>query len=186
MILVIDNYDSFTYNLVQQIETLGHTCQVFANDKIALADIAERQPEKIVISPGPGGPARAGISSDVIKYFYKSTPILGVCLGHQCIGMNFGSELTHAKQIMHGKVSRIRHEGTKLFKGLPSPLNAARYHSLALKDVSDPLRLTASADDGTPMALEHRDYPLYGVQFHPESFLTPYGNKIIENFLNIR
>lgn len=183
MILVIDNYDSFTYNLVQDIESLGFKCKVFFNDKITIDEISAMKPEKIVISPGPGRPEDAGISSQVIAYFYKQIPILGVCLGYQCIGVNFGAKLTHAKNILHGKTSSIKHSGDGLFQGLTSPFSAARYHSLALKGVQNPLQITAVSDDGEIMALAHKDYPLYGVQFHPESFLTSDGKTIIGNFL---
>lgn len=183
MILVIDNYDSFTYNLVQLVEYLGHPCEVFYNDKITIDEILKKKPEKIIISPGPGAPEDAGISREVINRFYESIPILGVCLGHQCIGVNFGAKLTHAKNIMHGKTSDITHDGKNLFKGIPSPLKAARYHSLVIDGVKEPLNVTASSDDGTIMAIEHVKYPLYGVQFHPESFLTSFGEKLMRNFL---
>lgn len=183
MILIIDNYDSFTYNIVQQVEALGKKTNVFANDRITLAEIARKAPEKIIISPGPGSPDDAGVSSQVIKSFYKSTPILGVCLGHQCIGLNFGAKLAHASSVMHGKTSKIRHSGEGLFKDVPADLTVARYHSLVIEDIREPLTVTARSDDGTVMAVEHRDYPLYGVQFHPESFLTPFGETIIRNFL---
>lgn len=183
MILVIDNYDSFTYNLVQLVEYMGYPCEVFYNDKITIDEILKKRPEKIIISPGPGTPKDAGISKEVIKRFYKSIPILGVCLGHQCIGVNFDAELNHAKNIMHGKTSDITHNDENLFKGLPSPLRVARYHSLALDKVKEPLSVTARSDDGTVMAIEHKEYPLYGVQFHPESFLTAFGERIMRNFL---
>lgn len=183
MILVIDNYDSFTYNLVQYIESLGHACEVYFNDAISLEEIKQKKPEKIIISPGPGNTDDAGISKDVIRRFYKTIPILGVCLGHQCIGVVFDAEFVHAKQIMHGKTSEITHADTGLFKGIPKKFEAARYHSLAIDDVKKPLKVTARSEDGTVMAIEHENYPLYGVQFHPESFLTTHGKTIIRNFL---
>lgn len=183
MILVIDNYDSFTYNLVQQIEELGHTCEVRANDQITLEEITKKSPRKIVISPGPGSPKDAGISNEVISYFYKSIPILGVCLGHQSIGQLFGAKLTHAQQVMHGKTSEISHVGKGLFRNVEPNFVAARYHSLVIEKVVDPLIVTATADDGTIMGIAHQNFPLYGVQFHPESFLTPAGKQIIRNFV---
>lgn len=184
MILVIDNYDSFTYNLVQDIESLEHSCEVHFNDKITPEEIKQKNPEKIIISPGPGNTDDAGISGDVINLFYKTTPILGVCLGYQCIGVNFGAKLVHAEQVMHGKTSKITHDETRLFKGVPKTFEAARYHSLALDSVLNPLKITARSSDGTIMAIEHKKYPLYGVQFHPESFLTDSGKQIIRNFLD--
>lgn len=183
MILVIDNYDSFTYNIVQQIEALGAKCEVFYNDKITLEQIARKKPAKIIISPGPGTPDDAGVSCAVIKRFYKTIPILGVCLGHQCIGVNFKAKLVHAKRTMHGKTSQVVHSGKNLFKDVPSPFEAARYHSLVIDDIKKPLKITATSNDGTVMAVEHTKYPVFGVQFHPESFLTPGGKTIIRNFL---
>ncbi|HEX5456606.1 MAG TPA: aminodeoxychorismate/anthranilate synthase component II [Candidatus Saccharimonadales bacterium] len=183
MILIIDNYDSFTYNLVQQVESLGQTCEVFYSDRISLDEIAEKEPEKIIISPGPGTPEDAGISNDVIKKFYKTTPILGVCLGHQCIGVSFGAKLDHAGRIMHGKTSRVSHAGEGLFAGIPADIEVARYHSWAIRDIKSPLKIVALDQDGTVMAIEHEHYPLYGVQFHPESFMTESGGIIMENFL---
>ncbi len=184
MILVIDNYDSFTYNLVQQIEGLGKKCEVYLNDRISISEIAKKSPEKIVISPGPGAPEDAGISNEVIRNFYKSVPILGVCLGHQCIGTFFGAKLVHADRIMHGKTSSVAFKHSRIFKDTSKIIPVARYHSLALEEVKSPLIPTAVADDGTIMALEHESLPLYGVQFHPESFLTPDGEKIIRSFLD--
>lgn len=183
MILVIDNYDSFTYNLVQQIESQGQACQVITNDRVNIEDIAKRKPSRIVISPGPGTPEDAGISKDIISRFHKTVPILGVCLGHQCIGVIFGAKIEHARKIMHGKTSKVTHDGAGIFKGVSSPLEVARYHSLAIDRVKSPLKVTARADDGTIMAIEHNDYPVFGVQFHPESFLTPKGELIMKNFL---
>ncbi len=183
MILVIDNYDSFTYNLVQQIEALGKACEVHFNDKITVADINRMNPEKIIISPGPGTPDDAGVSNEVIKKFYKSTPILGVCLGHQCIGVVFGAKLAHAKTVMHGKTSTISHDSDGIFKNTSRKIIAARYHSLALEQIKSPLKITARAEDDTVMALQHEDFPVYGVQFHPESFLTKDGQTMVRNFL---
>ena len=183
MILVIDNYDSFTYNLVQQIESLGYEATVRQNDTISVSDIHTLQPEAIVISPGPGTPLDAGISSEVIATFASTVPILGVCLGMQCIGTVFGARLTHAKHIMHGKTSSVSHLDDKLFDAIPKTFTVARYHSLALHDIAPPLIVTATADDGEVMAVRHKDYPVFGVQFHPESFLSEYGDKIMENFL---
>ncbi len=184
MILIIDNYDSFTYNLAQLVECLGYTCEVIYNDKISIDEIIKKNPDKIIISPGPGTPDDAGISQKVIKRFYKTTPILGVCLGHQCVGVIFDAKLIHASQVMHGKTSQIQHNGNKLFNGTPLPFTAARYHSLAIDKVKKPLKVTARSDDDTIMAIEHENYPLYGVQFHPESFMTKGGEQIIRNFLN--
>lgn len=183
MILIIDNYDSFTYNLVQAVEAAGYKCEVYLNDKITISEIISKRPKKIIISPGPGRPKDAGISNDVIKHLNKTIPILGVCLGHQCIGVNFGAKLVHAKNIMHGKTSTIKYQSSKLFEDLPSSFEAARYHSLSIEDVKQPIIVTATAEDGTIMAIEHKNYPLYGIQFHPESFLTDHGDKIIRNFL---
>lgn len=183
MILVIDNYDSFTYNLVQLIGSLGEKCKVFANDKVTISEIEALKPKKIVISPGPGNTDDAGISNEVIRHFYKKVPILGVCLGHQCIGVAFGAELTHAKQIMHGKTSKIQHSSEGLFKNTSNPMVAARYHSLVLDGIKAPLEAIASSEDGSIMGIKHRDFPVWGVQFHPESFLTPDGETIIRNFL---
>lgn len=183
MILIIDNYDSFTYNLVQQIETLGYDVEVVPNDQLSLEEIHKKSPSKIIISPGPGNPDDAGISSQVIKKFYKTIPILGVCLGHQCIGKVFGASITHAPQVMHGKTSPINHSGSGLFKNLPPEFLAARYHSLTIENIIKPLEVTATTEDGTIMAIAHREFPLYGVQFHPESFLTPSGKLIMRNFL---
>jgi anthranilate synthase component II len=183
MILIIDNYDSFTYNLVQQIGSLDYDVIVHTNDSISVDEISQMKPAGIIISPGPGNPSEAGISNVVIEHFYTSTPLLGVCLGLQCIGTVFGATLTHAHKIMHGKTSSIHHTDDILFKNIPNTFTVARYHSLALADVKSPLIVTATADDGEIMALRHRDYPVFGVQFHPESFLSEYGSKIMENFL---
>jgi anthranilate synthase component 2 len=184
MIAVIDNYDSFTYNLVQYLGELGAQLEIFRNDAVLLQDLERMAPSHIVISPGPGGPAEAGISNAVILQLGQRIPILGVCLGQQCIGYAFGGQVVRAKRLMHGKTSPIYHSGEQLFTGLPSPFTATRYHSLI---VAEPLpaclKATAFSLEGELMGLKHRDYPIYGVQFHPESILTQMGMKIIENFL---
>lgn len=183
MILIIDNYDSFTYNLVQQVESLGYTTLVRKNDEMTIDEITALQPNGIIISPGPGNPSGAGISNEVIRQFYSSIPLLGVCLGHQCLGTIFGAKITHAKTIMHGKTSPIHHNNDQLFKGIPEAFTAARYHSLAITDIAPPLTVIATAEDGEIMAIRHTDYPVFGIQFHPESFLAEHGNTIMENFL---
>lgn len=185
MILVIDNYDSFTYNLVQEMGELGAEIQVVRNDQIQLDEIRQLAPSHIVVSPGPGYPKDAGISIDVIKEFGSSIPLLGVCLGHQSIGEAFGGTIVHAEQLMHGKTSMIYHKGDILFTGIPSPFVATRYHSLVIKESSMPdcLETTAFTDDGEIMAVRHKEYPIVGVQFHPESVLTKYGMRILENFI---
>ena len=184
MIAVIDNYDSFTYNLVQYLGELGAQLEIFRNDAVLLQDLERMAPSHIVISPGPGGPAEAGISNAVILQLGQRIPILGVCLGQQCIGYAFGGQVVQAKRLMHGKTSPIYHSGEQLFTGLPSPFTATRYHSLI---VAEPLpaclKATAFSLEGELMGLSHRDYPIYGVQFHPESILTQMGMKIIKNFL---
>ncbi len=186
MILIIDNYDSFTYNLVQYIGSLNPDLQVHRNDKISLEDIKSMNPERIVISPGPGKPEDAGLSIDLVKEFGESTPIFGICLGHQAITVAFDGEVDRANEIVHGKTSKITHSGSAIFREIPETFEATRYHSLvALKD-SFPaeLKVTAETDNGLIMALEHREYPIYGVQFHPESIVTENGMKMVENFLN--
>jgi anthranilate synthase/aminodeoxychorismate synthase-like glutamine amidotransferase len=188
MVLIIDNYDSFTYNIVQYIGELGYDAAVFRNDAINIGDIATMNPEKIVISPGPKSPIEAGITVDVIKNFYSKIPILGVCLGHQAIGYAFGAEIIRAKNIMHGKVSSIRHDSSLIYEGVPSPFEATRYHSLVINkdNVPDIIRVTASSlDDGEIMGIEVKNFKVYGVQFHPESVLTSYGKHIIKNFLSV-
>jgi anthranilate synthase/aminodeoxychorismate synthase-like glutamine amidotransferase len=188
MILVIDNYDSFTYNLVQYLGELGAKMAVYRNDKITLAAIKKMRPEKIVISPGPGVPKDAGISEDVISAFGKTTPILGVCLGHQAIGEVFGGRIVPAKRLMHGKTSMIYHDGKDIFAGVKNPFEATRYHSLVVERESFPkmfLKITAETKDKEIMGLAHRSYPVYGVQFHPESILTGEGMKLLENFLKL-
>ncbi|MCM8770902.1 MAG: aminodeoxychorismate/anthranilate synthase component II [Candidatus Omnitrophica bacterium] len=188
MILVIDNYDSFTYNLVQYLGELGQGLRVVRNDKILLEEIARLKPKKIVISPGPGRPQDAGISCKVIETFADKIPILGVCLGHQCIGYVYGAKIVQAKHLMHGKTSLIYHNQKGIFKGIPNPFVATRYHSLVVQRKGLPISLEITAwtkDDKEIMGLKHRDYPLWGVQFHPESILTKYGKKILANFLKL-
>ena len=184
MILLIDNYDSFTFNLFQQLESLGARTLVVAHDRITVKDIKKLKPSKIIISPGPKRPQHSGISMAVIKNFYKTTPILGVCLGHECIGEMFGSKTVHAKEIMHGKTSKIFHIKKHLFHGIPQTFNAARYNSLVINQVPDRFVLLAWDNNQDIMAIRHEKYPLTGVQFHPESFMTRPGDKLIRNFLN--
>jgi anthranilate synthase/aminodeoxychorismate synthase-like glutamine amidotransferase len=187
MLLVIDNYDSFTYNLVQYFGELGANPLVKRNDEITLDEIRVLKPERIVISPGPCTPNEAGISNDVIRAFGSATPILGVCLGHQCMGHVFGGEVVRAPRLMHGKTSPILHHGEGIFSGLPSPFEATRYHSLIVKRETFPacLEITAETAEKEVMGLRHREFPLYGVQFHPESILTLEGKKLLANFLRI-
>ncbi len=184
MILLIDNYDSFTYNLYQQLESLGAETTVAAHDNITIKEIKKLKPARIVISPGPKRPADSGISMPVIKNFYKTIPILGVCLGHECIGEVFGSRVVHAKKILHGKTSKIYHGGNGIFKGLPNPFEAARYHSLVIDRAPDNFTLAAWDRTKEVMAISHNTYPLHGIQFHPESFMTRTGDTIIRNFLH--
>jgi anthranilate synthase/aminodeoxychorismate synthase-like glutamine amidotransferase len=188
MILVIDNYDSFTYNLVQYLGEMGQTLKVFRNDKISLEAIRKLKPNYIIISPGPGSPKDAGISKAVIKEFGGKIPILGVCLGHQCIGEVFGAKIVRAKRIMHGKTSRIYHNKRDIFKGLKNPFAATRYHSLIIKKTTLPksIEITAKTKQNEIMAVQHKKYPIFGVQFHPESILTEDGKKLLKNFLNIK
>lgn len=185
-ILMIDNYDSFTFNLVQYLGILGAKIKVCRNDKISLADIEEMKPLKMVISPGPGRPADAGISNSLIKHFYKKIPILGVCLGHQCIGEVFGADIINSGIVVHGKTSLIHHDDKTIFKGLDNPFRAARYHSLIIKKDTVPssFEISANTEDDIIMGIRHRKYRLEGIQFHPESFLTSLGIKILENFLS--
>ena len=187
MILMIDNYDSFTYNLVQYLSELGEELLVKRNDQIALEEIEQLGPTSIVISPGPGRPCDAGVSNDVIRTFAGSIPILGVCLGHQCLGEVFGGEVVRAKRPMHGKISRIYHTRQALFQGLPNPFEATRYHSLLVKRDTLPgdLAVTAWTAEREIMGLRHKRFPAYGVQFHPESILTTVGKEILKNFLAI-
>ncbi len=184
-ILMIDNYDSFTYNLVQGLGALGHELLVYRNDEITLEEVEALDPDRIVISPGPGRPENAGISCDVIREFGARVWTLGVCLGHQCIGHVFGAPVVRAPEIMHGKTSWVVHHGKDVFLGLPNPFKAMRYHSLALReeDLPDELIATSRTLEGTLMGVRHREWKLIGVQFHPESFLTPEGHVILENFV---
>ncbi|MBA7508594.1 Aminodeoxychorismate/anthranilate synthase component 2 [subsurface metagenome] len=184
-ILMIDNYDSFTFNLVQYLGILGENIKVRRNDKIGLDEIEKMEPSRIVISPGPGRPVNAGMSKDIIKHFYKEIPILGVCLGHQCIGEVFGAEVINSGVVIHGKTSKIYHDGKSIFTGVENPFEAARYHSLILKRDTIPssLEVTARTEDDIVMGVRHKNYKLEGIQFHPESFLTPDGLKILKNFI---
>ena len=188
MLLVIDNYDSFTYNLVQYFGELGAEIAVKRNDEITLEESRLLKPERIVISPGPCTPNEAGISNDVIRTFGASTPILGVCLGHQCMGQVFGGDVIRAPRLMHGKTSPILHNGEGVFAGLPNPFEATRYHSLVVKRETFPaaLEITAETAEHEIMGLRHREYPMHGVQFHPESILTLEGKKLLGNFLAIQ
>lgn len=187
MLLVIDNYDSFTYNLVQLFGELKVDPVVRRNDEISLDDIKRLKPERICISPGPGRPEDAGISAEVIRQLGPRTPILGVCLGHQCIAQVFGGEIVRAEKLMHGKTSTIRHNQRNIFQDITQPLEATRYHSLIVRRESLPnsLEITAESDDGEIMGLQHREFPLHGVQFHPESILTSEGKKLLANFLRV-
>jgi para-aminobenzoate synthetase component 2 len=188
MILVIDNYDSFTYNLVQYFGELGADLVVRRNDQVTLEEVAELRPARICISPGPGTPDDAGISNELILRFGPSIPILGVCLGHQCIGQAFGGEVVRADRLMHGKTSPILHEGDGVFAGLPNPFEATRYHSLIVRRETLPpeLQITAETDAQEIMGLRHRRYPIEGVQFHPESIMTEPGKRLLANFLRKR
>ncbi len=184
MIVVIDNYDSFTYNLVQYLGELGCQVKVFRNDVVSPAEIEAFDPSHIVISPGPGYPSASGVSLETIRILGPHRPLLGVCLGHQCIGEVFGGRVIPAPRLMHGKTSPIYHDGTGLFAGLPNPFDAARYHSLVVADpLPDTLRASAHTGSGELMALRHCDYPIFGVQFHPESILTECGKQLLQNFL---
>ena len=186
--ILIDNYDSFTYNVVQYFQELGVQLRVFKNDEISISDLKKLKFDSIIISPGAGNPDNAGISIEVIKNFYKSKKILGICLGFQCISQFFGANIIKAQCPMHGKISKIRViKNSKLFKNLPKSFDVTRYHSLVVdtKTISSPLKISAEADDGTIMAIEHETLPIYGVQFHPEAFLTQYGHDIFKNFIDI-
>jgi len=187
VILMIDNYDSFTYNLVQYLGVLGAEVEVRRNDKVTLDEIETMKPERIVISPGPGTPQSAGITISMIERFHPKVPILGVCLGHQAIGAAFGGRVLHAARIMHGKTSEISHDSKGVFRDLPDPITATRYHSLAVERKSLPscLEVSAEAEDGEIMGLRHRQYPVEGIQFHPESILTKEGMNILRNFLKL-
>lgn len=185
MLLLIDNYDSFTYNLFQYFSELGEEVVVVRNDKTTIGEIERMGPQRIVISPGPSTPQNAGISNEVIKHFGAKLPLLGVCLGHQCIGYSYGGTVGQAKQIMHGKSSLIHHQGQGVFAGLPDPFPAIRYHSLIVEreGLPDCLEVTAWTDDDEIMGLRHREHPVQGVQFHPESFMTGVGKELLNNFL---
>jgi anthranilate synthase/aminodeoxychorismate synthase-like glutamine amidotransferase len=184
MVVVIDNYDSFTYNLVQYLGELGAELRVFRNDEVTLEELRALRPSHIVISPGPGDPNDGGISNEVIRTFGPTTPVLGVCLGHQCIGHVYGGVVSRAPRLMHGKTSSVYHNGGGLFDGVPNPFTATRYHSLIVEEpLPEELQVTAFTRDGEVMALQHRDYPVVGVQFHPESILTEHGKRILQNFL---
>ncbi len=185
MLLLIDNYDSFTYNLFQYLNELGEKVVVVRNDKTTITEIEEMKSERIIISPGPSIPQNAGISNEVIRYFGAKVPLLGVCLGHQCIGYSYGGIVGRAKQIMHGKSSQIHHDGKGVLTGLPNPFSAIRYHSLVVKreNLPDSLEVTAWTADGEIMGLRHRQHPVEGIQFHPESFMTEKGKDILKNFL---
>ena len=185
MLLMIDNYDSFTYNLVQYFGELGVEVRVFRNDKIEISDIETLAPKWLVISPGPCSPKEAGISVSAVKHFAGKIPILGVCLGHQCIGEAFGGVVSHARSVMHGKTSEVTHQSQGVFRNLPSPLLATRYHSLAIlrESLPDCLQITAETTDGEIMGVRHRELLVEGVQFHPESFLSERGHEMLKNFL---
>lgn len=188
MILLIDNYDSFTYNLYQYFGIFADEIRVVRNDKITIDEIHAMQPEKIVLSPGPKSPKEAGICMDVVKEFYDKLPILGICLGHQCIGEALGGTVSYAKKLFHGKQSEITHDGSSVFEGIDSPVKVARYHSLAVQreDLPKDLRILAETEDGEIMAIRHKKYPVVGLQFHPESIYTEHGKRMIENFVNGR
>jgi len=187
MLLMIDNYDSFTYNLVQYFGELGEEIEVFRNDKVSLSEIEKLNPEMLVISPGPGTPKNAGISLDLINHFTGKLPILGVCLGHQCIGESFGGNIVLAPRLMHGKTSLIHHDGKDIFKELPNPLEATRYHSLIIEkeNLPDCLEINAWTEEQEIMGVKHKECLVWGVQFHPESILTTSGKALLNNFLEL-
>jgi para-aminobenzoate synthetase component 2 len=188
MLLMIDNYDSFTYNLVQYLGEIGEDIKVFRNDKITIHEIERLNPERIVISPGPCTPKEAGVSVELIKHFSGKVPLLGVCLGHQAIGAAFGGEIVRAQRLMHGKTSMINHDGKTIFEGLPNPFEATRYHSLVIKKETLPgcLEITAWTDIGEIMGVRHKEFIVEGVQFHPESILTKVGKDLLRNFLRLK
>jgi anthranilate synthase/aminodeoxychorismate synthase-like glutamine amidotransferase len=188
MVLVIDNYDSFTYNLVQYLGEMQVEMKIYRNDQITLEAIAELHPERILISPGPCSPKESGLSNDIIRRFSSRIPTLGVCLGHQCIGHTFGGNVIVNYRMMHGKTSLIKHNGKDLFEGMPNPFSATRYHSLVIERSSLPdcLEITAETEEGEIMGVKHRQYPIWGVQFHPESILSENGRQILANFLKLQ
>jgi len=188
MLLMIDNYDSFTYNLVQYFYGLDQEVEVHRNDEIGLEEIKRRKPDYIVISPGPCTPKEAGISVEIIENFKYEKPILGVCLGHQCIGSAFGSKIIPAKELMHGKLSNIKHKGSGIFSNIPNEFKATRYHSLVIEEetMSDDLEVSARTEDGTVMAIQHKNLPIVGLQFHPESISTEHGLQMLSNFLEMK
>ena len=186
MIVVIDNYDSFTYNLVQYFGELGADLRVFRNDAVTVAEVQDLEPDAIVLSPGPGRPEGSGVCLQIVEELHQRLPILGVCLGHQAIAYVFGGTIDRAPRLMHGKTSAIHHTGQGIFANFPSPFTATRYHSLIVKEpVPDGFDVTAFTAEGEIMAIQHREHPLYGVQFHPESILTPHGKRLLENFLRV-
>ena len=187
MLLVIDNYDSFTYNLVQYLGEMGVALQVHRNDQISLDQIRDLKPSRIMISPGPCSPREAGLSNEIIRTFGPEMPLFGVCLGHQCIGHTFGGQVVVNYRMMHGKVSPIKHDGRDLFQDMPNPFNATRYHSLVIKreTLPDCLEVTAETEEGEIMGVRHKQHPIWGVQFHPESILTESGRTILKNFLKL-
>jgi len=187
MLIIIDNYDSFTYNLYQYLGELGANMRVFRNDKITVEEIDEMKPEKLLVSPGPCTPNEAGISCEAIKYFAGKIPVFGVCLGHQSIGQVFGGKVIRARRLMHGKTSPVHHDNKGVFAGLPNPFDATRYHSLIIEKESCPdcFEITAHADVDEIMGIRHKELPVFGVQFHPESIMTNEGKKILKNFINV-
>jgi anthranilate synthase/aminodeoxychorismate synthase-like glutamine amidotransferase len=187
MLLVIDNYDSFTFNLVQYLGEMGVDLEVHRNDRIGIDRIRELRPDRILVSPGPCSPREAGLSNEIIRTFGPELPLFGVCLGHQCIGHVFGAEVVVNYRLMHGKISPIQHNGRDLFAGIPTPFSATRYHSLVIKrdTLPDCLEVTAETDEGEIMGIRHRTLPIWGVQFHPESILTEYGKALLANFLQL-
>jgi anthranilate synthase/aminodeoxychorismate synthase-like glutamine amidotransferase len=188
MVLVIDNYDSFTYNLVQYLGEMGVDMQIHRNDRITVDQVRALRPERILVSPGPCTPREAGLSNEIIETFSSELPVLGVCLGHQCIAHTFGGEVVVNDRMMHGKTSPIRHDGKDMFEGMPNPFAATRYHSLIVKRDTLPecLEITAETDEGEIMGLRHKSLPVWGVQFHPESILTEHGKRMMENFLKLK
>ncbi len=185
MILMIDNYDSFTFNIVQYLGQMGQDVRVYRNDKITLEEIDQLRPQAIFLSPGPCSPREAGITVEVVRHFYTKVPIMGICLGHQSIGFAFGGDVVRAGRIMHGKTSMVHHDNKTIFTGLPNPFSAGRYHSLIVKreTLPDCLEISAETEEGEIMGFRHKEYPVEGIQFHPESVLTPQGKRIIKNFL---